>query len=256
MTDRPQLLLVHNAGADMRSWGPVVARLSDEFACRTIGLSGHPGADRDGQRLSDHASEVVDALEQSSGPALLVGHCVGAAAALEATRRRTSAVLGLALLSPASERSLSHGPWRPVRSALKRVPTRRILTAAVAGSLRLSWVRRGVARFQVGPPLGAGDAVRLTRAQLTRPGTAERLAELLQDFSEFGAVDAPLPAPRPPVGLMWGSRNRVLPLAGLRDLEASLQPDLVRVIAGAGHLLPLEVPDEVAAFVRAVAALR
>lgn len=241
-----RVLLVHNAGADTSSWDRVIAALPPELDCRTVPLAGHRHSSRPGHHLHDHRASVLEAL-QDGPPAIVVGHCVGGAAALSAAREAPELVRSLVLLSPATLATLHAGPWGRLRHLLGKAPTRHPLTRAVHAALRTRAGRSLAAHAQVGPWLSRSPAIAHTAGQLASPKTAELLALLLADFDDFAEGDLPWEIPgRPQISLLWGSRNRVLPVAGLSALQRSLQPTCTHVIAGAGHVLPLEVPEVVA----------
>ena len=242
----PRVLLIHNAGADTSSWDRVIAALPPEWECQPIPLAGHRHSSRPGHRLHDHRDVVLDALNVGP-PAIVVGHCVGGAAALSAARVAPERVHHLLLLSPATLATLNAGPWGRLRHTLARSPTHHPLTRAVRAVLKTRAGRSVAAHTQVGPWLSRSPAVAHTAHQLASPATADRLALLLSDFADFAEGDEPWEIPqRPPISLVWGSRNRVLPIAGLTALQQSLRPTQVHVVAGAGHVLPLEVPEVVA----------
>ncbi len=50
---------------------------------------------------------------------------------------------------------------------------------------------------------------------------------------------------------MWGSRNLVLPIRAMEEVQARLAADSVVVLEGRGHLCMVEAPDEVNAALEA-----
>lgn len=110
----PRLLLIHGASSNLLElWGP----LADEFsplhhviAYDRPGL-GHSGrAKRNGHTMAYQARCAARVLEETGGgPALVVAHSLGAAAALRLALEYPHLVSGLVLVAPAC----NPYPWKP-----------------------------------------------------------------------------------------------------------------------------------------------
>ena len=91
----PDLLLVHGVGLRAEAWRFTIPALCERFRVTAVDLPGHgespPLADGEGA-LGDYVRTVGGALSQLGGPALVVGHSMGAMIALELASRATSAV--------------------------------------------------------------------------------------------------------------------------------------------------------------------
>lgn len=117
----PLLVLLHGLSADGTVWQGVGRRLSPPFTLvaadlRGHGLSDHPAA---GYRVADYAADVaelLDALTHEGGDAVdLLGHSLGALAALGGAAMRPCAVRRLVLVDPPLD-----GP-RTLASYLRRM---------------------------------------------------------------------------------------------------------------------------------------
>lgn len=102
----PRMLLIHGASSNLLElWGP----LADEFSPlhRVIaydrpGMGYSTRAKRDAHTLASQAKCAARALEQSGqGPALIVGHSLGAGVALRLALDHPHLVSGLVLIAPA-----------------------------------------------------------------------------------------------------------------------------------------------------------
>jgi pimeloyl-ACP methyl ester carboxylesterase len=68
----------------------------------------------------------------------------------------------------------------------------------------------------------------------------------LSNFASFAAPDEFVkPTGFPPLPLVWGGANQILPAAAGAALGERLQPDQAAVLAGCGHLVMREKPEEV-----------
>lgn len=102
----PRMLLIHGASSNLLElWGP----LADEFsplhhviAYDRPGMGYSTRAKRDAHTLASQAKCAARALEQSGqGPALIVGHSLGAGVALRLALDHPHLVSGLVLIAPA-----------------------------------------------------------------------------------------------------------------------------------------------------------
>jgi len=94
----PLVVLVHDWSADANYWRAQVADLSRSYTVVAVNLAGHGASGRNRARWSIEAfagdiTAVLAALPED--PVVLVGHGMGAAAALEAARHLPGRVIGL-----------------------------------------------------------------------------------------------------------------------------------------------------------------
>lgn len=106
MAGSPRLLLIHGASSNLLElWGP----LADEFSPlhRVIaydrpGMGHSTRPARAGETLAVQARMAARVLEETgSGPAIVVGHSLGAAVSLRLAMERPELVSGLVLIAPA-----------------------------------------------------------------------------------------------------------------------------------------------------------
>lgn len=112
----PRILLIHGASANLRElWGP----LAEEFAVlhRVIAYDrpgmGHSTRPRhNGETLALQARMAAQVLEQTgNGPAIIVGHSLGAAVSLRLALDHPRLVSGLVLIAPASHPYPGQPAW-------------------------------------------------------------------------------------------------------------------------------------------------
>jgi pimeloyl-ACP methyl ester carboxylesterase len=102
----PRVLLIHGANANLRElWAPFAEELARDF--RVIAMD-RPGMGystrprRNGHKLTTQARLAAAVLRETGGPAIVVGHSLGAAVALRLALDAPNLVAGLVLLAPAS----------------------------------------------------------------------------------------------------------------------------------------------------------
>ncbi|MBX9745822.1 MAG: alpha/beta hydrolase [Hyphomonadaceae bacterium] len=112
----PRILLIHGASSNLRElWGP----LADEFAVlhRVIaydrpGMGHSTRPKRDGETLALQARMAARVLAQTGdGPAIIVGHSLGAAVSLRLALDHPQLVSGLVLIAPASHPYPGQPAW-------------------------------------------------------------------------------------------------------------------------------------------------
>jgi pimeloyl-ACP methyl ester carboxylesterase len=111
------LVLLHGGAVDSRFFDHNVPALADRFHVITTDLWGHGRtADREGQfSLESFAIDVEELIERiAGGPALLLGHSIGATVALTVALRRPDLVRRLVLVSGGFRHEAEIGSEGPV----------------------------------------------------------------------------------------------------------------------------------------------
>lgn len=221
----PPLLLVHGAGGSHLSWPPTLRRLphADVIApdLPGHGRSGGPGR-ADVRAYAEDMRALLDALALPR--AVIVGHSMGGAIAQELALGAPERVAGLVLLGTGSK--LPVAPELP--PALLRAPE-----ATVTRLMDWAWSAQ------------TPDAVQQQGAQLMLEAGPQVLHD---DFAACAVFDvradvAKIAAPTLVVG---GSDDRMVPPTFSRTLAESIPNAELRVLEGAGHMFPLERPQELA----------
>ena len=237
--DKPPALLLHGLMGAGATWTPVARLLEAELDVVMPDARGHgrSSAPSDGYRYSDLADDVIGLIEDLPVTApLLVGHSMGGMTAALVAARAGHLLGGLVLVDP---------------TFLSPERQHEVYDSDVAAHHT--------------DALSRGRATLLEEALSRHPRRSPELVELQvrarMDTSP-AAIDILRP-PNPPYRdlvaaievptlLVIGDRTVVTPAvaAELRDGTPHLQ---VRHIAGAGHGLPFDRPQEVAACVLALA---
>ncbi|RYF66380.1 MAG: alpha/beta fold hydrolase [Cytophagaceae bacterium] len=238
----PALVFLHYYGGSIQSWSAVVDRLATDFYCLVIDLPGFGDSPplSDHQTVDDVAEAVTDAITVQLGdrPFVLVGHSMGgklalAVAAGTLSSSASAALQGLVLLAPSP----------PVPEPIPDKDRQDMLDQP---SL---------------PPDEQQEAAAKTADKITNRPLSELTRQLIITDNLRSSAEGWI------AWLTTGSREdisaRMAPvnvpitiLAGDHDnaLSHSVQTDMVlpylpqaalTIVAGAGHLLPIEEPDRV-----------
>jgi pyruvate dehydrogenase E2 component (dihydrolipoamide acetyltransferase) len=245
------LVLLHGVATSRLIWRRVLEPLARGRRVIAVDVPGFgesapagPGFDLDAV-----ADRLVDGLEP--GRFDLVGHSLGGAVAVAAAARHPEAIRRLVLVAPAGLEPRATRVAAALGAAADRaIQVRRAFGYQLAGRARGRQVMFGATVADAGR-LHPDDA----RLLIDASTGARRVAAGVQRALEADLRDD-LVAARMPVGVIWGTADRVVPYTGLEAIRA-LRPDaVVETIRGSGHIPQIERPPEfVAALERILAKL-
>jgi pimeloyl-ACP methyl ester carboxylesterase len=230
-TSRLPLVLIHGAGGDHLSWPSQLRRLP---GCRVFApdLPGH-GKSRGHafQRVGELGQLLVEwLLELGLSSFFLAGHSLGGAAALWIAQHHPDLIRGLILIST--------GASLPVNLTLiEELATPQGFPIAV----------EKVCRWSFSPAADPRLVEAVQKAMLkTRPSV------LGADFRACDAWDmeGQLAEVGAPTLILVGENDKMTPVRFSEELQQGIRDAELAVVPGAGHMLPLERPDEVARLLR------
>ncbi|HUA71755.1 MAG TPA: alpha/beta fold hydrolase [Solirubrobacteraceae bacterium] len=242
------LVLLHGVGASRAVWRHVTPALAEDHRVIAPDLPGFgessPAAD--GFDLDTAAAALADRLAARAGERFdLLGNSLGGAVAVKLAAQRPDLVRCLVLSAPAGFAPRS-SRIAVTAGALSEpvVKARRLVGAPVAGN---PIVRRALLWGAIAEPhrLSADDALAMLRASRgsTRVGAAVATVLRADLASDLGRLEAPL-------GVIWGWRDRIIPISTLRYIRAARPDAIVATIPRAAHVPQVELPMEFVAAVR------
>lgn len=246
----PPLLLLHGTGGSIHSWQALLPCLSPHLHLVAVDLAGHghtsyPGFDH--LSLVEMAQQLRDFLTaERLSPAIVAGHSAGAAIMLQlAADGALPAETVLVGINAAL-----HAPHPAVQDLMR-------------GSLGAIFRSRPARAFV----RGVGTSAPLIEMLLSTTGSRlskEQEAAYVRTFADPEHVEAayammaswdlaPLVAALPriphPTLYITGERDTWVPPAVARDASARMPRARVASVAGGGHLVHEECPQEVAALI-------
>lgn len=229
------IVFLHYWGGTSRTWGPVIDRLAEHHRCVAVDLRGWGQSDRTAHDFSlDAQAADVEAViaELGLGDFVLVGHSMGAKIAQIIASRRPPGLRSLVLVAPApptpviipdEEKQMRLGAYRSVEGM-----------GMVLGILAERPLSEAHRRQVVEDTLGGQDEAK-------EAWVARNMA--VDISSAASAIEVP-------VDLILGTADRVETEEVLRrEIPRFIRHVRFHLIAGVGHLPPLEAPDEVAAMI-------
>jgi pimeloyl-ACP methyl ester carboxylesterase len=240
----PPLLLLHGGGADARSWGPIIDRLSDFPRIEAVNLPGHggePGFHYDADVVSKMADLVSERTRQLVRPHV-IGHSMGGAVALELAR--CMPVSAVTAFCPIGFWTRTHAWYTAALlrtaarvSTVARPSARRLLSGSTARTLALSAFSAHPS--SISPGAAAAAAAALAGSEIA----AMTKYTWRYSFTDPATITCP-------VLLVWATRDRLVPLADATRARRLLPQAVHALIPGSGHLVMQDDPDLTAAIVR------
>jgi pimeloyl-ACP methyl ester carboxylesterase len=247
---RPVLLL-HGLSGSADNWVDTAPLLARRHLVLAPDLPGHGGSAPlpAVTGLAGYADRVrLVAAHEQALPAAVVGHSLGGLLALRLALRHPDDVRALILAASAGIETTTRRArfWLTVLGYAR--PTKAI--APLRGLLgRYPWLRRPVfSSYEV------ADARSLTPRMVEGFLSASRLHEDVRGAARALVRDDPrrdLARVQPPCLVVWGARDRMLPVCDAFELARRLGAEL-RLVADCGHLLigerPAVVVDAIESF--------
>lgn len=251
--DAVPIVFLHGFGAALTQWRLNLEPLSQHHTVYALDLLGF-GASEKGSanyKVDLWMAQVRDFCREIVGrPVVLVGHSLGALVALAIAATDPALVQGLILLTlPASRQELLPGKLQSFVGEIESFFSSPLLLKPLFSVIRRPGVIRSVLRAVYANPEAITDElVQSFTIPAGDRGAAKVLCRLVQartqtDFSP--STQSLLQAVDLPILLLWGEKDRVIPLVWGRQLPA-MNPRLKLIeLPGAGHCPYDECADRV-----------
>lgn len=237
----PAVVFVHGLGGSIYTWrgvlGPVVQAGYRVVAFDNRGFGGSSRPDT-GYTNASYARLLVALLDSLRiEQAVLVGHSMGGEIVAEVAIGHGDRVRGLVMIGAAG-----YGVREPWTLRLARWP----IIGRIATALRGRWTTAGLLRSTYAEPSRVTEAdIDQYHWSVAAPGTARAFRGVLRSF-RFDALPGRLSRLAPPTLLVWGARDRWIPLELAQRMAFELPNGALFVVPDAGHNVQDEKPGEVA----------
>ena len=248
----PAILLIHGMASSSSTWNPVLPLLAEHGTVVAPDLPGHgastnPGGD---YSLGAHASWVRDLMiALDIRRATLVGHSLGGGVAMQTAYQFPERCERLVLVS-------SGGLGKEVALLLRALalPGSELVLSAgcsprvfAAGRTVGGWLRRAGLR-----PTPSVAEVGRCYASLARPEARTALLHTLRAVIDTGgqrvsAADRLHLAADIPTLIVWGERDRIIPVAHAHAAHEAIPGSALEVFPDVGHFPQGEQPESFAA---------
>lgn len=251
--DGPLVVLIHGITQDSRTWLPLGDLLSRSARVIAVDLPGHgqsqnPPGDHS---MGAYASSVRDLLFAVEEPrATLVGHSLGGGVAMQFSYLFPEMADRLVLIdsgglgpevSPLLRAACLPGA-DPVLAMLSSDAAKKAVASIARGLKRLG-LRTGTDLDEVWRGIGKLSDPDARRAFIQTVRT-----NIGPSGQRVSARDRLYLAERIPTLLIWGARDRIIPLSHATDGHQQIPGSTLRVLRDAGHFPHLDDPESVAGY--------
>jgi pimeloyl-ACP methyl ester carboxylesterase len=245
------IIFLHNGGNSHIIWNHQLEYFSGSHACYAFDLPGYGMSVNPDARfpLSLYVSFLEEFITSKIlAPVTLVGNCIGSATSLTYAMKKPDNVEKLILFNILTKQTVWDGSWGIFFKLTEPVP-----------SLRQS-LRKGFGNWIIPKPMAHysvvsqfGDRgyrdpefIKELKKLYSQKGQLGALIDILANIELFVPMDNfAIPENFPHTLVIWGEKNRVLPVKAGQDLCEKLKPQSMEVIKGGGHVVMHELHQEV-----------
>ncbi len=251
----PALVLLHGLGFDHRLWVATAPYLVGHTRVIIPDLPGfgRSAALPDGTGPDAMLRSLAAMLTATAAvPCMIAGFGIGGTLALGVAARnpeRVHAVVAISALGPQTWPETGTGRIAALFSALP---------GALGMSMRFAphmlatrYLRDAISSIAVNP-----EAVELVESVLRDPVQRQTLLKTLGQLNDWKQLIRRFSGVRAPSLIIWGERDSIYGLHAAERLRHAVPGSQLHTMNGAGHLLPLEQPDGLAAVMRTFFGLR
>lgn len=226
-SDHPPLLLIHGAGGSHLYFPPELRRLNG-FRVHAVDLSGHGKSKGIGKQNIDDYFQVIQNFMDEIGlsAAIIIGHSMGSAIALQLALNAPDRVLALAILGGGSRLRVAPALLeQSANEATFSLAVEMIIKAAFAPNAPENLTVAAAKRMkETRPTVLHGDFLACNNFDIS-----ENLAEIKQ-----------------PTLILCGTEDKMTPPKYAKALHEAIPNSELTLIEDAGHMLMLEKPHQVA----------
>ncbi len=244
----PAVVLLHANYSSLFMWEPWVAKLREDYRVIRVDLPAHgltgpePNGNYTLERIQTLFERFVD--ERGLGRFTVVGTSIGGTVAMRYTAAHPERIERLVLISPGSLEARVRGRTTPAN-----VPR----VADLLGYVTPKAFTRFLLTNDYGDPARLSDAVTDEWYDMwMREGNRLAMINLLRQYVS-GGVEDKIRAVKVPVLLIWGEKNKRVPLALAYETQKLLEnsPEVkLEILPGIGHMLVQEAPQQSAQLIR------
>ncbi len=242
------LVMVHGFGACLESWHDIYPALAAEFSVVRLDLkgSGFSSKPRDeSYALRDQASILLDFLEALRLKRIvLIGHSLGGGVSLLTCLRNLDTELRLDIVGLILIDSVGYPQPPPFFVSALRNPFTRFFAQLLPAGLKVRLVLEKA--FEVKSRITPNRVERYAFF-LRLPGANFALARTAEHMlpPDLDAVTARFPEIEVPVLIIWGEKDRVVPLQNAHRFRAALRASQLLILPETGHVPHEERPRPV-----------
>jgi pimeloyl-ACP methyl ester carboxylesterase len=245
------IIFLHNGGNSHIIWNRQLDLFSGSHTCYAFDLPGYGmSVNPDARFPLELYTDFLDAFiaKENLAPVTLVGNCVGSATSLTYAMKKPENVDKLILFNILTKRTVWDGMLGIFFKLTAPAPSLRPILRKWFGN----WVvPKFAAPFFITTQFGNRgyrdpDFVNGLKKLYSLKGPLGALTDIMVDIKSFMPMDNfEIPQTFPQTLVIWGEKNRILPVVSGQQLCAGLKPSKFEIIKGGGHVVMHELHQEV-----------
>lgn len=247
----PLVVLVHGIGGSSTTWLPVIPLLAARHTVLAVDLAGHGGSapPAGDYSLGAQACMIRDLLDELGHErATFIGHSLGGGVVMQLGYQFPERIERLGLIASGGLGREVHGLLRlaslPFAEHVLPLGFLPPVQRAVAGVDQL------LGRLGLRSTPAASEIAAAYR-RLVDPAAQRAFIHTIRSVIDHtgqrvSAQDRLHLAAQAPTLIVWGDRDSILPVAHGRAAHELMPGSRLEVLAGAGHFVPLERPEQLA----------
>jgi pyruvate dehydrogenase E2 component (dihydrolipoamide acetyltransferase) len=238
------IVFLHGLGGSQSTWANVLGNFAETYRVAAVDLPGHGASDKPASEngnytiasLANAVAQVIEKLELS--PAIVVGHSLGGAVALQLAFERPKLLRGLVLVDSAGiGPEISDALLDRIEATPSRDEARRLLELFFQNP-RFVFDRGVDEMYAARSAPGADEAVKAIAA--TAFSRSGQQVEFLDRLNQLEV----------PVMIVWGELDRVVPARQAMAAAIALPTAWLEIFEGVGHVPQIEAAPAFTASVR------
>jgi pimeloyl-ACP methyl ester carboxylesterase len=242
----PAVLLIHGFGSSLHTWEDVAQGLSDTRRVVRLDLPGFglTGADPTDDYTDERAHRILLALLDQLGIATadVVGSSMGGRIAWSLAAAHPARVRRLVLMAPDGFASMGR--------SYGATPRKPLMAYVLPYTLPEPLLQRMLRSTYGDPERMTDGVVSRTRDMLLAPGVRQAIIERMGD-NVLTPPEARLRGLAAPTLLLWGEKDRAIPVSHAADYLRELPDARLVALPGIGHVPMEEAPAATVAAIRA-----
>lgn len=235
-----KIVFIHGLGGSQSTWQVVLGDLVEKYRVTAIDLPGHGASDKSDPATTDYSIESLAAASAEAvgllkaGPAIFAGHSLGGAVAMQIALDHPGIVTGLVLINSSGLGDEISPELLSLMAGAPGVDTARGLLGLFYEDQKLV-VQRGVEEMAATQSAEGAWPAQQAVSNAAFAGGSQSISARLR-HAEISK----------PVSIIWGAKDRVMPLSHAIAAIASLPDATLKVIPNAGHVPQVEDAPAVA----------
>jgi pimeloyl-ACP methyl ester carboxylesterase len=258
----PSLYFVHANGYPPKAYRPFIETLTPRYHVRAVVLrplwpEAQPNGLRDWSVFVDDLLQVFD--ERGEQSVIGVGHSLGAVITLAAALHRPELFRVVVLIDPVLFRRRLLWMWNLLRKLGLGHRVHPLIPGAKRRRRTFANIEEMYARYRRAPAFSrlSDDALRVYVEAMAQPLPDGQIGLAFSPEWEVAVYASgplnlwgQLQQLRPPLLIIRGAESDTFLLPAVRKVQRLLPGAVIHSVEGAGHLVPLEKPEEVGQLIR------